>query len=93
MFTLEEDPKQRGIKGHIFIDSRGFVHTHEMMRVHKEIIKGIRSTYESLVLANPKIDRSELLQGMRREITKYCYLLTGRTPIVMPIIIERPIHS
>ncbi len=39
IFTLEEDPKQRGIKGHIFIDSRGFVHTHEMMGVHKEIIK------------------------------------------------------
>ena len=88
-FTLEEDVRARTIAGHIFIDSRGFVHAYEMMFIHKEIIKGIRSTYEKLLTENPKIERGELVQGLRREITKYCYLLTGRTPIVMPIVIER----
>lgn len=39
MFTLEEDMRARTIAGHIFIDSRGFVHAHEMMAVHKEILK------------------------------------------------------
>lgn len=39
MFTLEEDSRARTITGHIFIDSRGFVHAHEMMAVHKEILK------------------------------------------------------
>lgn len=39
MFTLEEDVRARTIAGHIFIDSRGFVHAHEMMHVHKEILK------------------------------------------------------
>ena len=38
-FTLEEDKRLRTIVGHIFIDSRGFVHAHEMMSVHKEILK------------------------------------------------------
>lgn len=88
-FTLEEDVRARTIAGHIFIDSRGFVHAYEMMYIHKEIIKGIRSTYEKFLLDNPKIERWELVQWLRREITKYCYLLTGRTPIVMPIVIER----
>lgn len=88
-FTLEEDSRARTIAGHIFIDSRGFVHAHEMMPVHKEILKGIRATYEKLITDNERIERGELVQSMRREITKYCFLLTGRTPVVMPIIIER----
>jgi hypothetical protein len=62
MFTLEEDIRARTIAGHIFIDSRGFVHAHEMMSVHKEILKGIRSTYEKLITENPKIDRGSLVQ-------------------------------
>ncbi len=89
MFTLEEDTRARTIAGHIFIDSRGFVHAHEMMSVHKEVLKGIRATYEKLITENPKIDRGSLVQWLRRELTKYCYLLTGRTPVVMPILIER----
>lgn len=88
-FTLEEDKRLRTIVGHIFIDSRGFVHAHEMMSVHKEILKGIRSTYEKCILENPKIERAVLVQSLRREITKYCYLLTKRTPVVLPILIER----
>lgn len=88
-FTLEEDTRARTIAGHIFIDSRGFVHAYEMMVVHKEILKGIRATYEKLLVENPKIERGELVQSLRREITKYCYVLTGRTPVVMPILIER----
>lgn len=88
-FTLEEDIRARTIAGHIFIDSRGFVHAYEMMAVHKEILKGIRATYEKLILENQRIERGELVQSLRREITKYCYVLTGRTPVVMPIVIER----
>ena len=56
-FTLEEDVRARTIAGHIFIDSRGFVHAYEMMYIHKEIIKGIRSTYEKFLTDNPKIER------------------------------------
>jgi hypothetical protein len=88
-FTLEEDGRARTIAGHIFIDSRGFVHAHEMMSVHKEILKWIRATYEKLITENERIERGELVQSLRREITKYCFLLTGRTPVVMPIVIER----
>jgi hypothetical protein len=89
IFTLEEDTRARTIKGHIFIDSRGFVHSHEMMAVHKEILKGIRATYEKCLLQNERIERAELVQQLRREITKYCFLLTGRTPVVMPVITDR----
>lgn len=38
-FVLEEDVRSRAIIGHIFIDSRGFVHAQEMMTVHKEVLK------------------------------------------------------
>lgn len=38
-FVLEEDIRARAIVGHIFIDSRGFVHAQEMMMVHKEVLK------------------------------------------------------
>lgn len=61
-FTLEEDSRVRTIAGHIFIDSRGFVHAYEMMYIHKEILKGIRSTYEKFLTENPKIERGELVQ-------------------------------
>ncbi len=88
-FVLEEDIRARAIVWHIFIDSRGFVHSQEMMIVHKEVLKGIRHTYEQAILANPRIERSELVHTLRRELTKYCYLLTWRTPVVLPIIIER----
>lgn len=85
-FTLTEDTRARTIAGHIFIDSRGFVHSHETMRVHKEILKAIRLNYESIVAQNPHIDRGELAQLLRKEIAKYCFVLTGRAPVVMPII-------
>lgn len=88
-FVLEEDARARAIVGHIFIDSRGFVHAHEMMSVHKQILKWIRHIYEDAIIKNPRIERWELVQTLRRELTKYCYLVTGRTPVVMPIIIER----
>lgn len=60
-----------------------------MMSVHKEILKAIRHIYETTILANSRIERGDLVQTLRRELTKYCYLLTGRTPVVMPVIIER----
>lgn len=88
-FVLEEDIRNRAIVGHIFIDSRWFVHSYEMMTVHKEILKAIRHIYETTIIANPRIERWDLVQTLRRELTKYCYLLTGRTPVVMPVIIER----
>ncbi len=88
-FVLEEDAHARAIVGHIFIDSRGFVHAYEMMSVHKQILRGIRHIYEGAIMSNPRIERGELVQTLRRELTKYCYLITGRTPVVMPIIIER----
>lgn len=88
-FVLEEDIRNRAIVGHIFIDSRWFVHSYEMMSVHKEILKAIRHIYETTILANSRIERGDLVQTLRRELTKYCYLLTGRTPVVMPVIIER----
>ncbi len=62
IFTLEEDTRARTIAGHIFIDSRGFVHAYEMMYIHKEILKGIRQTYEKLIVENPKVERGELVQ-------------------------------
>ncbi len=89
MFTLEEDVNFRAISGHIFIDSRGFVYAHEMMKIHKEIIKAVRLTYEQTIEKNPQIERSELAQILRSEIAKYCFVLTGRTPIIMPIILEK----
>lgn len=88
-FVVEEDVRSRAIVGHIFIDSRGFVHSYEMMNIHKEVLKAIRHIYESTIVANPRIERGDLVQTLRRELTKYCYLLTGRTPVVMPVIIER----
>ena len=59
------------------------------MRVHKELIKSIRMTYEKSVLENSRIERSELVQILRREITKHAFLLTGRTPMVMPVVLEQ----
>lgn len=92
IFTLEEDMRARTIAGHIFIDSRGFVQSYEMMKVHKEVIKSIRVLYENLVAENPHIERGELVQTLRREVQKICFVLTGRTPLIMPIIIEQKPH-
>ena len=86
IFTLQEDARARTISGHIFIDSRGFVHSHETMRIHKEILKAIRISYENTISQNPHIDRGDLAQVLKKEIAKYCFVLTGRAPMVMPII-------
>lgn len=88
-FVLEEDRAARSILGHIFIDSRGFVHSYEMMSVHKLVLSGIRKIYEEEIMKNPRLERADLVHTLRREVTKYCFLLTGRTPVVMPVILER----
>lgn len=89
IFTLEEDEKFRTISGHIFIDSRGFVHSHEALRVHKELIKAVRMVYERSVAENPEIERSELVKIFRSEIAKYAFVLTGKEPTLMPIIMSK----
>jgi mRNA degradation ribonuclease J1/J2 len=57
IFVMTEDMTVRSISGHIFIESRGFVHPHEMMYVHKELIKAIRKTYEDILIENNRISR------------------------------------
>lgn len=89
VFTMEENTQFKTISGHIFIDSRGFVHSHEMLKIHKEIIKVIRAIYEEAVLENPNLERSALIRILRSEVAKYCLMLTGRMPMVMPIIIDK----
>lgn len=89
IFTLEENSILRTISGHIFIDSRGFVYPHELMRIHKELIKAIREIYEATILAEPQIERAKLIQILRRDVAKICFVLTGRAPIIMPIIIDK----
>ena len=88
-FVIEEDHERRAIQGHIYIDSRWFLHAHEMMRIHKELVKWIRFMYEKTILANRTIERPELVQILRREVTKHAFLLTGRTPMIMPVILEQ----
>ncbi|MBS9784289.1 hypothetical protein KGV55_02985 [Candidatus Gracilibacteria bacterium] len=88
LFTLQEDVNLKTIQGHIFIDSRGFVHRHEVMSIHKELVKAIRMSYEQIRSSEPDIERGQLVQKLKKEITKYAYVLTGRTPIVMPVIID-----
>lgn len=87
-FVLEEDHARRAILGHIYIDSRWFVHAYEMIRVHKEIIQWIRRIYEQVILENPKIERPDLVAIFRKEVVKLCFLITWRTPVIMPIIQE-----
>ncbi len=57
VFTLKEDARIRAISGHIFIDSRGFLHSHEILPIHKEILKAIRMNYEEIVTKNPRVER------------------------------------
>ena len=45
--------------------------------------------YEKTILANRTIERPELVQILRREVTKHAFLLTGRTPMIMPVILEQ----
>lgn len=87
-FVLEEDHARRAILGHIYIDSRWFVHAYEMIRVHKEIIQWIRRIYEQVILENPRIERPDLVAIFRKEVVKLCFLITWRTPVIMPIIQE-----
>lgn len=89
IFTLEEDRALRTIAGHIFIDSRGFVHSYEMMKIHKEILKAVRTVYEQTIEQNPQISRKELVCTFREKIAEFCAQITGRTPIIMPIILEK----
>lgn len=91
VFTLEEDTRACTISGRIFIDSRGFVYTHEMMRIHKSLARAIRMIYERAREEDPHITRTKLVHILRVEVAKYCTALTGRTPLVMPIIIEKSI--
>lgn len=59
-----------------------------MIRVHKEIIKGIRSIYERSIEANPLIERPELVGLLRKDVAKLAFLITGRSPVVIPIVQE-----
>lgn len=59
------------------------------MTIHKELIKAIRIIYEEAVARNPQIDKGQLVQIFRKELQKVCIVLTGRIPIIMPIITEK----
>ncbi len=58
------------------------------MNIHKELVKAIRMSYEQIRSNEPDIECGQLVQKLKKEITKYAYVLTGRTPVVMPVIID-----
>lgn len=79
------DSITKNLVGNIQIESRGFVYSSEVRRVHTEIVKLAEKIYAQWSKRNTDI--KYILKDIRTEIESYCKRALDRVPMVVPMYV------
>lgn len=81
------DRKKKKIISEPRVSTRGFVYikaNHALMNGASDVIKeAVNNNFE-----HKKFDWTELKQDVRNDVEKYLYKQTGRSPVVLPVVME-----
>lgn len=75
------DTKTRELVGNLQIESRGFVYSSEVKKIHTQVVEFARSKYNTN--AKKRMDIKENLRQIREELGEYITKIIGRTPMLM----------
>jgi ribonuclease J len=79
------DSKTKEIVGNVQIESRGFVYSSEVKKIHTNIIDFVTSEY-SKKLTRMK-DVKTILKGLKEDLTNYISKILDRAPLVIPMFV------
>ena len=75
------DTKTRELVGNIQIESRGFVYSSEVKKIHTQIVEFAREKYK--VNAKKRMDIKDNLKNIREDLGEYITKIIGRVPMLM----------
>lgn len=84
-FILKVDAKTRGLVGNIQIESRGFVYTTEIRKVHTDIVKYVEKEYSRRI---PKYDSvKQCLKDIKGDLELMLQKSLDRLPLIIPMFV------
>ena len=75
------DTKTKELVGNIQIESRGFVYSSEVKKIHTQIVEFAREKYR--VNAKKRMDIKDNLKNIREDLGEYITKIIGRVPMLM----------
>ena len=75
------DTKTKELVGNIQIESRGFVYSLEVKKIHTQIVEFAREKYR--VNAKKRMDIKDNLKNIREDLGEYITKIIGRVPMLM----------
>lgn len=84
-FLLKIDSESKTLVGNVQLESRWFVYSSEVKKIHTDIVTFIAKTYDQLL--NKKMSIREILRKLKDDLTKHIEGLIGREPIVIPMFL------
>ena len=75
------DTKTRELVGNIQIESRGFVYSSEVKKIHTQIVEFARAKYNDN--CKKRMDIKDNLKLIREELGEYITKIIGRVPMLM----------
>ncbi len=79
------DSKTRQLVGNIQIESRGFVYSSEVKKVHTNIIEFVKRRYSELTKKNS--NTKEVLKTIKDELWDYIMKILWRLPMIIPMFV------
>ena len=82
---LKIDAETRDLVGNIQIESRWFVYTNEIRKVHTDTVKFVELKYNEL--KKQKLDIKIILKQIKTDLEFYLDRMLGRTPMIVPMFV------
>lgn len=83
IFKIDSSTKE--LVGNVQIESRGFVYSWEVKKVHTSIVEFVKSKYYAGL--KRKKDTKEIMRAIKDELSDYLNKEVGREPMIMPMYV------
>ena len=85
-FIIKVDTQTRELVGNIQIESRWFVYSSEVKKIHTQVVEFIRSKYNQN-LKRRRMEVRDNLKLIKDDLGQYVNKIIGRTPMIMPMFV------
>ena len=82
---LKLDADTKAIVGNVQIESRGFVYSSEVRKVHTRVVEFVKSKYTNL-LKKTKETRI-ILKQLKEDLSEFINAEVGRSPMIIPMFV------
>ncbi|MBS8122337.1 ribonuclease J [Candidatus Vampirococcus lugosii] len=79
------DSINKELVGNIQIESRGFVYSSEVKKIHTNVVEFAKKRYYELL--KRKMSTKEILKSIKDDLGTYLFKILGRSPMIMPMFV------